>query len=91
MAATFYELRLGIKKTMTVNSSDYVGFVMDQLASLRGISSGRFFGGVGLSADGIQFAMIMGSSLYFVVDDSSREKYERWIVVVSRISPRRAG
>lgn len=62
---------------MTASSNDYVEFVMDQLASLQGIASGRFFGGVGLSSAGTQFAMVMGSSLYFVVDDATRQKYEK--------------
>jgi DNA transformation protein and related proteins len=62
---------------MSAGGSDYVDFVKDQLASLQGVSIGRFFGGIGLSCEGTQFAMIMGSSLYFVVDDSTRPKYER--------------
>lgn len=62
---------------MTASSNDYVEFVMDQLASLQGMASGRFFGGVGLSSAGTQFAMVMGSSLYFVVDDATRSKYEK--------------
>ena len=61
---------------MGVGSSDYVEFVKDQLAPLRDVSASRFFGGVGLSSNGTQFAMIMDSSLYFVVDDSTRFKYE---------------
>lgn len=62
---------------MSTGGSDYVEFVKDQLTSLRGVSIGRFFGGIGLSSEGTQFAMIMGSTLYFVVDDSTRPKYER--------------
>lgn len=62
---------------MTASSNDYVEFVMDQLASLQGIASGRFFGGVGLFSAGTQFAMVMGNSLYFVVDDATRSKYEK--------------
>lgn len=49
---------------------------MDQLASLRDIARGRFFGGVGLSSGGTQFAMVMGSSLYFVANDATRPRYE---------------
>jgi DNA transformation protein and related proteins len=62
---------------MTKVSDDYVAFVKDQLDSLRDISAKRFFGGVGLSSEGTQFAMIMGSSLYFVVDEGTRPKYEK--------------
>lgn len=62
---------------MAAGNSSYVEFVMDQLASLRGIASGPFFGGVALTSDGTQFAMIMGNSLYFVVDDTTRPGYEK--------------
>jgi len=37
----------------------------------------RFFGGVGVLSGTVQFAMVMGNSLYFVVDDSTRPKYEQ--------------
>jgi DNA transformation protein len=62
---------------MTAGSHSYVDFVMDQLGSLRGVASGPFFGGIGLTSAGTQFAMIMGNSLYFVVDDTTRAKYEK--------------
>jgi hypothetical protein len=39
---------LGIR-TMRADNNSYVDFVMDQLASLRGVASGPFFGGVGLT------------------------------------------
>ena len=61
---------------MTGSTKDYVEFVKEQLAPMQDIASGRFFGGVGLSAGGVQFAMIMGNSLYFVVNDATRPKYE---------------
>jgi DNA transformation protein len=62
---------------MSAGSSDYRDFVKDQLSSLQSLSTGRFFGGVGLSSQGTQFGMIMGSCLYFVVDDATRPKYEK--------------
>lgn len=58
-------------------ASDYVDFVLEQLEPIRELTSSRFFGGVGLSARAVQFAMIMGNSLYFVVDDETRPKYEK--------------
>ncbi len=61
---------------MTASSQEYVEFVVDQLAAIPGIAHSRFFGGTGLSAHGTQFAMLMGDSLYFVVDDLTRPKYE---------------
>ena len=32
---------------------------------------------MGLTADGTQFGMVMGNTLYFVVDDTSRPVYEK--------------
>lgn len=62
---------------MTGSSQDYIDYVMEQLEPLGSISSGRFFGGTGLRAGSVQFAMIMGNALFFVVDDSSRPRYEQ--------------
>jgi hypothetical protein len=45
-------------------ASDYVDFVLEQLEPIRDVTSGRFFGGGGLSARAVQLAMIMGNSLY---------------------------
>lgn len=61
---------------MASSSDDFAEFIVDQLAAIRGIARGRFFGGIGLAAAGTQFAMIMGGTLYFVVDSSTRQKYE---------------
>jgi DNA transformation protein len=57
-------------------STDFADFVKDQLAPVRMLASGRFFGGIGLSADGVQFAMVMDHALYFVVSDATRPRYE---------------
>lgn len=61
---------------MTRSSPEYVEYVKEQLAPIPGVDSGRFFGGVGLTAGGTQFAMLMGNTLYLVVDDTTRPKYE---------------
>src|SRR3546814_9169231 len=61
---------------MTASSSAYVTFVKEQLAPLREMASARFFGGVGLAVGGVQFAMLMDSSLYFAVSDATRPRYE---------------
>jgi len=47
---------------------------MEPIGPLR---ASRFFGGVGISRDSVQFAMIMGNNLYFAVDQDSRGKYEQ--------------
>jgi DNA transformation protein len=61
---------------MSKGTNEFAGFVADQLASLKGVVSRRFFGGVGMAVGGTQFAMIMGNTLYFVVDAQTRLKYE---------------
>ena len=58
-------------------SDDFADFIVDQLVSIRGVARGRFFGGIGLSASGVQFAMVMSGTLYFVVDSTTRQKYEK--------------
>ncbi len=62
---------------MTANSKTFQDFVLEQLQGVPELQSGRFFGGTGLTSEGVQFAMLMGNSLYFVVDDSTRPEYER--------------
>lgn len=58
-------------------SAEYTEYVLELLEPLGRVRTARFFGGVGLSVGAAQFAMIMGNSLYFVVDDSTRPKYEK--------------
>jgi len=60
---------------VTGNSQEYVDHLMDCLAPLANLTSGRFFGGRDIRADGVQFAMVMGDVLYFAVDDTTRPKY----------------
>jgi len=62
---------------MAIGSEQFVDFVMEQLTPLRGVERSRLFGGIGLAMKGVQFAMIMDSTLYFVVDDTTRPKYEQ--------------
>lgn len=55
---------------------DYLAYVVDQLSAHREIRSKRFFGGIGLVAQGLQFAMIMKDTLYFCVGAEARPRYE---------------
>lgn len=61
---------------MSQASPQFVEFITEQLAEMASVTRTRFFGGVGLVAHSTQFAMIMGTSLYFVVDKVNRPKYE---------------
>jgi DNA transformation protein len=57
-------------------TDEYTDYVLDHLASIGSVKPTRFFGGVGLSLESLQFAMIMDKSLYFAVDDATRPWYE---------------
>jgi len=61
---------------MTGSTDEFVDYVTELLEPIHKLSVGRFFGGIGLKTDTVQFAMLMDNSLFFVVDDSTRPKYE---------------
>jgi DNA transformation protein len=67
----------GIRFIAMSASTEYTAYVLEMLEPIGPVRTGRFFGGVGILSGSVQFAMIMGNSLYFVVDDSTRPKYER--------------
>lgn len=58
-------------------SSEYTQYVLEFLAPIGPVRTGRFFGGIRISRDSVQFAMIMENCLYFAVDEDSRKKYEQ--------------
>lgn len=60
---------------MTGNTRSYIDYVADRLSPLRELSQGRFFGGIGLRHQGRLFAMVMGDTLYFAVDEPLRQRY----------------
>jgi DNA transformation protein len=62
--------------TKDADGTGFAAHVLDCLAPLGGVASGRFFGGRGLTAGGVQFGMIMSGRVYFVVDDETRPRYE---------------
>jgi DNA transformation protein and related proteins len=57
-------------------SAQYKEYVLERLQPIGPVRTGRFFGGVGLYRQGSQFAMMIGNCLYFVVDDTTRPRYE---------------
>lgn len=61
---------------MAHTSPQFVEFITEQLSELPGLASARLFGGIGFSAHGTQFGMVIGPTLYFVVDDLTRPRYE---------------
>jgi DNA transformation protein len=62
---------------MTTPSEEYTEYILELLEPIGSVQTGRFFGGVGISNGIAQFAMMMGNSLYFVVDKDTRTKYEQ--------------
>lgn len=54
----------------------YQSFVIEQLERVASITSKSMFGGMGLYADGLFFALIDNDRLYFKVDDSNRPDFE---------------
>lgn len=57
-------------------SDEYLGYIVDQLASLGAVTARRMFGGAGLYLRGDFFAIVADDTLYFKVDDSNRGDYE---------------
>lgn len=61
---------------MGASSKEFVAYVMEQLAPLKSVETGRFFGGIGLRSDGAFFGMVLDNALYFVVDETTRPVYQ---------------
>jgi DNA transformation protein len=58
-------------------SESFLAFVLEQLDSIRDVTSRRMFGGVGLYAGEWFFAVIDNDTLFFKVDDLTRPKYRK--------------
>ena len=56
-------------------SSDYLAYVLEQLAGLAGLSARRMFGGVGLYCEELFFGLIDNDTLYLRVNDDNRADY----------------
>lgn len=55
----------------------YRDFILEQLERVCPVTARSMFGGVGLYAQGLFFALIAEDRLYFKVDDSTRPEFER--------------
>ena len=58
-------------------SKGYRDFVVEQLERVAPVTAKSMFGGVGLYAQGLFFALIAEDRLYFKVDDLTRPDFER--------------
>lgn len=57
-------------------TADYLNYVLEQLARVRGLTSRRMFGGQGLYSDSTFFGLIDDDTLFFKTGDGNREDYE---------------
>jgi DNA transformation protein len=61
-------------------SAEYVEYVRDLLSDFSDLRCKKYFGGVAFRSDQLgedtQFAVILNDVLYFVVDDTTRPKYQ---------------
>ncbi len=58
-------------------SESYREFVLEQLGRVMPVTGKSMFGGVGIYAQGLFFALIAEDRLYFKVDDTTRQDFER--------------
>jgi len=58
-------------------SQSYREFVLEQLGRVTPVTGKSMFGGVGIYAQGLFFALIAEDRLYFKVDDATRPDFEK--------------
>jgi len=58
-------------------SPEYLNFIIDKLSPIGDIRSRAMFGGYGIFYEGSMFALIAEDTLYFKVDESNRNMYEK--------------
>ena len=58
-------------------SQSYREFVLEQLGRVTPVAGKSMFGGVGIYAQGLFFALIAEDRLYFKVDDATPPDFER--------------
>ena len=62
---------------MAKAKDDYANYIVDKLSGVGDVSSRAMFGGYGIFNESLMFALISDGVLYFKVDDSNREIYEK--------------
>jgi DNA transformation protein len=58
-------------------SESYREFVLEQLGRVTPVTGRSMFGGVGIYAQGLFFALIAEDRLYFKVDDATRPEFDQ--------------
>lgn len=56
-------------------SSDYLAYVVEQLAQTGKVSTRRMFGGIGVYCEGVFFGLIDDDVFYLKVDAANRQDY----------------
>lgn len=56
-------------------SPSYKAFVVEQLSAVAPVSTRAMFGGVGIYAEGLFFALLDDDRLYFKVNDATRLRF----------------
>ena len=56
---------------------EYLNFIMEKLSPIGEIQSRAMFGGYGIFHEGLMFALISDDTLYFKVNESNRDTYEK--------------
>jgi len=62
---------------VSTKRSGFLQFLLDQLSSIDEVVSRPMFGGVGLYAGSVFFAIVYRDIMYFKVDDNTRAAYLR--------------
>lgn len=58
-------------------NSEYLNFVLEKLSPLGEIKSRAMFGGYGIFHEGLMFALISEDTVYFKVNETNRNMYEK--------------
>ena len=58
-------------------SPEFLKLVMEKLSQVGDIRSRAMFGGYGIFHEGLMFSLISEDTLYFKVNDSNREMYQK--------------
>jgi DNA transformation protein len=58
-------------------SDEYLTYVLEQLQRVGPVTARRMFGGAGIYASGVMFALVADDVLYLKVDETNREDFKR--------------
>ncbi len=66
-----------LRNLLMAVSPSYRDFVLEQLGRVTPVTGKSMFGGLGIYAQGLFFALIAEDRLYFKVDDATRPDFEQ--------------